>query len=799
MNNISLQLPVSTEFPSSAPVVIIDGTVIDYVSCISIEDNFGLLPSKCIIRVGSNGIDFTGPITLNALKFPFGPGSRIVIIDQNQNTLFVGQLLKRHDQGSANNVVFTAIDDRVFLKSIYMRGCLVYDNTAPGLSKVKYIRRFIPQMNPGGYWNCVGATFNFQGSQVILPVFSPRAVIGSVYQSPEQAFPLDLVDGELTGWTPRRTLLYQCLLCNLDSSMGIQGITSEEWRSFSRSDRISWGFDSVKNLKGTDVAGVVDPLDRKMPDFSFRGQTIAKAINTTLDIAGTHDVQITYNPVDQESLTCISNIGFQPISFSAAAGTGVQSIQPPLVRGGDLNTSHSVYDFDVSDDYSDVAEQCIVEGAPIMVESAISNWLSPDACFALKPAWTNGTINALDDQELCFLEVINGGNLFIPHTPLQFVRYPPNQNTSNPSTPGWLTADGLDGRPLIYARTPAAVEFAWSMYPYVFKGYTFDSAAATTAGLFDGLLPNSDYSNRSIYPVLNNNRPVSKEQLQFFINNPNQPGNNIDNWLPEHYSIYMQIVQPASGAIPEQVTSFTSPRIRITGQNILIFEGQDFNINNKLSCLYTGSMLVDLSNVKPKNFTVNIAFPMDNRVYASKPINPNDSWLSVDYRNQLGGPPLLYVDSPDAFHEKIQINSTPGPYSQFFGGIDGLQLLTTPLTRYLPPGSEQPSALFAAERALFRNSNPTRSSNWRICGIRPEYRAGMWVQDIMMIHNEEDPIVDPDFVMNAPLSSVLYDFMAQETVLNGVLNMTRGAQVIGHREQRSSSFTGGTNLLPGVR
>ncbi len=66
--------------------------------------------------------------------------------------------------------------------------------------------------------------------------------------------------------------------------------------------------------------------------------------------------------------------------------------------------------------------------------------------------------------------------------------------------------------------------------------------------------------------------------------------------------------------------------------------------------------------------------------------------------------------------------------------------------------------------------NPQRNSTWRIVGIRPEFRAGKWIDKIHNIHNESNPKADPDFIMNAPAKSVFYDFQAQETVIGGVQN-----------------------------
>lgn len=763
MNNSTVSVSTTTEFQYSFPTVIIDGQVVDYVTVVAIEDNFGFTPSKCVIRVGANLLDFNGPITLNALGFTFGFGSRIIVVDDDGNVLFVGNILKRHDQSGArtNNVLFTALDDRVFLSQMFMRGCLVYDPPEDDGPSVKFIRRYTPRMNPEGYWNCVGANIN----GAIYPVFAPKAIMGSVYQSPEQAFPPDLAEGQLTAWTPRRALLYQNLLCTIDSEMGIQGITDSEWRSLTASDRLIWTADSINNMVGTDVPTDIDPLDRKLPDYNFRGQAIARAVKIALDTAGTHDMQITYGPLDDDG-TCQSMIGFEPISYSAAAGTGTQSIQVPCVRGGPLGTSYTVHEFDVMDDASSVKEVALAEGAPVMLETSCTNYETEGEegqgvnCFI--PAWT-------DADKTNHLQIVNGGPLTSPPKDRQYAKYPSTQGTQDTDMTSWLTADGDGGRPLIIARTAEAAHFAWTMYPYVFKGYTIDSQALANAGVMGGV--DDIYGDQSVYPVLTSARPISSEQLQFFINNPKESGVQVQNWLRERYPINLQLFQDNG-----DITNLAAPKIRNPGNDVLIIEGLDINVNGKVDCLYSGDMLLDPSTCDAKDFIINVALPLDHRVMGTASIQPNTSWLTPDYTSQLGGGPMIYIDSPDAYHESHQVNSTPTSFTQFIGGADGDTPISVPLTRILPPGSEQPSAEFAAQRALFSEVNPDRVSSWRIVGIRPEYRAGLWVENITMIHNEDDSPPDEDFEVEAPIKTVLYDFQSQETVLNGLLNMTRGTQ-----------------------
>ena len=87
-------------------------------------------------------------------------------------------------------------------------------------------------MNPDGNWNCIGAVSPFDESQVV-PVFSSKASLGLVYQTPDLTAPQALQIGVQVPWTPRFTLQYGVLLANLDSIVGIEGIVDSEWRSIS--------------------------------------------------------------------------------------------------------------------------------------------------------------------------------------------------------------------------------------------------------------------------------------------------------------------------------------------------------------------------------------------------------------------------------------------------------------------------------------------------------------------------------------------------------------------------------------
>jgi hypothetical protein len=765
--------PIKTRFKASCPTVYytipgFDPIEAEHVNVLAIEDNFGLVPSKALLRVGTqNGHKDTGPQTLNSAMIPWGSqyGTRISIIDDDDNVLFLGNVLKRHDQGGTNSCVITAVDDRIFLTHMFVRGCLVAD-----VEGLKYIRGFIPRTNPNGYWNCTPWQDPSNGN--VYPVFAPFADIGITYQSPEQVYTYDALyaaagTAALFPWTSRFWIAYLQLLANIDSSWGIPGVVDAEWRSLTSNPWANWDYDVAWDMQGWDSSGAQDPLDKKMPDKTFRGQRMSLALKTALDIAGTHDLQLSYT-IDSDTGLDISLVNFLPVGFSG----GETATQIPCVMGGVLDRSLTVHDFDVNEDASDTPMSALVDGATIHVETTIANYdgattggnLVPNA---LIPAWTTA-------EELAFKQIITGKQAAGDSAAL-YASYPPEQGQTNWVTPvsggnvgtgAWVLADGVGDAPAIRALTPEAVQYAWTIFPRVYKAFTLDSGQLIDYGIMAGV--DDVYSDTNTWPVLIYNRPLLPSQLQFLVNNPG--GSSLANWLKEKYPIRMQyhITGDVFYSVPD------APSIRTTGNGVIFFEGLDSNLNGREDCIYANDLFRDTFSCYGKSILLNAAMPMDHRVQGTASVSdlqPPLAWFVDSFVNACGGTGgiLRYVDSPDAYHEDHQVWSSPAPVTAFIGGTTSPTNEPTPFNRLLPPGTEQPSAMFGAQRALYGNMNPERNSVWRVVGIRPSYRAGMWIDKVVMYVNGAEQVTQ-DYVISAPLGSVLYDFTSQETVLGGLLN-----------------------------
>ncbi len=753
------------ETPPITCDVLVNGDIVDSIECIGIEDSAGGLPSKAILRFGSNRDDFTGNITLNASPTALVWGDRITCQtrEDTPRIMFHGQVLERQDQGSANSVIWTCHDDKHFLARISMRGAFVYDDSD---KSVKFISAIDPHFNPNGFWNCVGV--HNPVDDVLIPVFSSRAVLGLTYQPPDLTVPPVLAEGELVPWTPRLALEYIQFVSSIDASSGIPGLDSSTWRSLASSDRLTWERNSVIDLVGTDVPLAQDPLDRKLPDINVRGVRMLAALNTLLDAAGTHQLQLTYPANETYSV-----VGFQPVSYSALTSPGGNTPKVNLLRGGQVRTTDTLFDFDLNDDASQACEQAFVEGERIHVECSLmlSGQTSYPGDNIPSDAMVNGWSPA---EEAAWLVGVNGGYGQID--PYDFAKYPPKQGATPPAADygTWLKADGNFGRPLAFARSAAAEALLWGHFPYVYKAWRLDSTKLGTV-LAGYLAP---YSNTQKFPVLGYARPILATQLQFYLRNVT--GNDsITNWLKGVYPVRLRVNEQGKTDWYDMPSSI---HVRVSGDGYIWLDGISVELNNRLECVYTGDLETEpcdatyvshsdgtLIKSRLRNLVLNCVVPMDHRVVGNASITPSPSIFARDYNLQLGGPPIHYVDAKDSFHETHQVGSEPGPITEFYTGAT--TTTSSPLNRILPPGSEASYAQYAAERKVFQQKLPNRTGVFRLVGIRPDFRAGMWVDKIISV-NSINP-ADTDYTINAPIQSVFHDFVNQVSIIGGIANATQ--------------------------
>jgi len=759
----------AVDVPALHPLVQINGQDQPLAHCLSIEQSTGISPGRAFIRLMS-GTDATGPTTLGMAPAAFRYGSRVKVYSGDQ-TFFLGQIMRRSDRGQQDLTVWEALDDRIILENLFVRGCFVGEVKPPidplhpeNSYKIKHIRRFVARTNPGGMWNCTilpverptGPPF-----WINVPVFTPYASKTRNYDTPDDDYSGQPATGIVLPWTPRRFLAYLWFLANCGTGYIVQGIIDSQWRSIYASTRIEWLPKSVTGMVGVDTSqggksigggNVGDPLDRKMPDMTFQGDRLLGAIEKTLKAAGTHNLRIDYGP-DK------SAIAFYPVGYSAVVAGSNSSLESiPLQRGGPANDVNTAFDFEMEDDASQVCEAVLVEGAPVRVETRIR--YEDGSLLELEPAWTREAPATDTNEEKAFLAVIKGGDLTLNAT---YAMVPPYPNCATLSggtdldMSCWVPADGTGARPYALRNSNEAVAIARQFYPRVFRAFSIRPEGITTALAGYG----GKYAATSFYPQLYHRRQIFPEQLQFMLLSK-LAGDAQCNWLMNNCPIRIRVYSENTGSAEAWTEAQFGGGVRTTPDGLLWLDAIAESRDGQSDCLYDGSLYQNPATVKLKQkIHINLAFPMDHRVaaYAIK----GASNFDADYVNGMGGFPLLYIDAPDGYHEHHQVNSYPsGTTYQWNGSV----LTPEPMNRIVPPGSEERHAIYTAKRRLFSVSVPQRRTSWKMIGIRPEYRAGQWVS---FVEVRGGPASDQNVLLNSPIDNVTFDFSMQETRLGGMI------------------------------
>lgn len=798
---------VAGEYIPITPKVIINGKEAIHFTCLFIENNSGILPSKAILRlmpelIPKSSGDYTAigesesPVTLNKISRDFNPmfGSRVVIT-ANDTVLFAGHMLRKEDSGSSDTVLWTAFDDREMITKIPIRGAVVLDEyKTEGLYKAKFLSRYNAQCNPSGLWNCTGYEVNISGHPLngqIVPVFSSRAYIRQNYISPDAVFNEDLKVGEITAWTPRRMLQYIWFVLHIgvassgavgdpneDATPDIDGLQRQNWRSLRNYPRVSgveasnsassrfwdWKYSEITGMNGSEPSSEIDPLDRKLPTIDFQGKAALQAIDDILVSAGTHSFKVGYvKGADENEYK--STLEFFPIGFTAANGEKSTFSKIPLVRSGnasDVPNANTAFDFQLSEDATYTKTAVLVEGDIVRVETEVSKDIG------LVPAWG-------DKEEEAFLRIIWGSdNPLVDIDTIKFAKYPPQQSIDNKTIQPfskWVLADGGEGRQFAYARWPEAVKLARSIFPRVFRAWRIDSESTEVINALKGF--NNQYENTTAYPIGKSNRQILDNQLQFQLSDLGG-GAGTENWLEQKFPIRVQV---QNGSVWQDAEYTTAQNL---GEGVFLIDMAE-NYNGKLNCIYSGNMFasgnkvpVDTLNVAVKEVKMNLAFPMDHKTkgYAktNQATNRDINEINNIYLRDTGDDGYIqYIDSPIGYREEHQINSTPTPNSKM---LSGTELIDVPLNRLLPPGSEAENAQYAAQRRLYTTQRIDRRSSWKMIGIRPEWAVGLFVEGIDLIKYENGLISsegEESYPINAPILSIVHDFQNQVTNINGLI------------------------------
>lgn len=679
------------------------------IFCMAAEQSTGLKPGVALLQFGSSEYTANAPLTLGDFDFQVKQWDRVDIYASG-SLIFSGPLVKRRDICNPDSIMWEAWDCRIYLQYLHMRGCFCWDDYS---SSIKFISRYPPRTNPKGFFNCIGVSY---GGGVI-PIFTSSAWFKRTYQSPDDVFSSTLSAGKVTAWTPRRFLQYLHFISHV--SIGdIPGTSHPWWRSISAATGIVWD-DTSLNLVGRDAgSSEVDPLDSKMPDIQYRGETVLSAINKTLQVAGTHKMRVEGRRIE-----------FYP-TFISGRRESDTDLEIPFRRSGDATDANTAFDFTFEEDATQVVKSALTEGGPIRIESRFTT-----AAGQIKPVFSSAIQTA-------FIDAIRGNGTFAFYPSSQF----------NPTVVD-LVADGAGGRPLFNANTKEAVDWLRAnFYPHPFKNYTIDSSTALS--ILAGV--SGVYSDADKYPLLSRHgRPVMPEQLQFY--RADIAGLDGDR-IPRNFPIKFEVLNGSDWiAVPFNIG------LRLDGDGSFWIDGLAEDADGQNYCLYSGS-LYSTDTITARPWRMNCAVAHDYRLAGYVYSTEGSADISEDLQAQIGGPPMAYVDSPEAYQELHQVNSYPADFEKFSGGPDGNQEFNLPLNRYLPPGSEIDHAEYAARRIMARNEYVKKRTAWRMIGIRPEYYAGAWVAAI------KDPSGSLYLRIDAPIENVTFDFMNQTTHIGGLIS-----------------------------
>lgn len=766
--------------PVTTPKVKIGGAVQARITCTHIEHSVGLTPSRAFLRISGNDLAINGPVTLNRFAWPWKAGTPVEVSVKGAKR-FVGCLMRRHDAGQGDTISWEAWDYRWLLNQIPIRGAFVWDNAA---GTVKFLPRFEARFNPKGFWNCM------YGSRSI-PVFAPVADIGKVYQAPDTAYTNKPSSPWMhTPWTPRRVLEYIHFCCS-QAAADLIGDKSDF--RYLTNTVFQWPKETLSIVGYDGASAGTDPLDRKMPDVSIRGMKALGAIHRVLDVVGSHGIRV-------HNRGNISSLDFFPKGvsgqFATDYGTGTINLE---TTGNPITVVDTAFDFTLDEDASNVSESCLVEGGIIHTESSFE-YDEYSTIYHLEKAWSTAEERAAITAMVGTKSGREGDEFLYCYLP---EKDPPPGDFYTHT----LICDGtevLDAegngtgsyRPLALAGTPQAWSLIRTFFPTVFKAYRINTYAieqdetakkmfdgggaaeaersATAASEVSGASPDTaaaagaaaaaatdGYKNRTKFPVLQSDgRPILPAQLQFYVNG--------DERLMQKFPIRVQVADSSNPGTKNYVDVPFNAGVRVTDNGWIWLDGLAEDADKTHYCTYNNSLYDSTCvNITANHIKINAAIPMDHRVKGYSAIKNGESCFDPSIAAAIGGPPMFYIDSPNAYHEDHQVNSSPTALKFAVSKDNQEGDLEVPITRILPPTSEANSAADAAKRRLLGTRYPTRRSAWYMVGIRPDYNVGDWISKVDA-HGEYD--------LNAPIENIVDDFASQTTILGGLVGFTSAAK-----------------------
>lgn len=722
------------------------GAALDTINPIQVVQRTGMEPDTFTFEVGvldeANRSDHVSDVllasnsVLSEKRLPYW--SRVEVLE-NGEPLFNGWLVRRVDESRAGKIQFTCVDDKGILARWPICGALVWD---PYTETIKYVERYFPVVNAGGYKNCKLATIEGQEGQV--PVFTwiaeydTKGVGDFEETSQSEAAQSGQEAPTVVFWTPERWLQYLKLFMTFQYS---------EFHSY------MLRLDDNSTLKWSAIAfggGESSGMRQKMPTIDFTGQSILSAIVKTCDMTGEVGFHLQHD-ID------FSHISFHPVNDRAASqDDGADSpADVHLQRDGEVEDIKSIYAFSVETDAEDLVASVVQEGATPWIESSWEfDGNTPDTSDgALLPAWTQD-----EDDEFRAIVKGDGTNASV----LQ--KYGDFGGTR-------VVMDGTNGNPTIQSNTTSALRLARQMLSKPFRAFKLASDTSVP-GYVDiaTALAGADQRYQDMVDaevLLSAPRPIGPEQLQPAF----EIGGEARGKL--RYPVRIEVFQDDTGYV--DVTQNNG--LRVTGDGLIWLDGITDEAQSE-DRIYNGSFLTNPDNVTMKKVRINAYIPHDVRVRSivnlfqasadEGTVNGSTITSQLDWnkiRSIIRPSAALnglrsYALDPDDYHEEHQVNSSPAKHDKWpkpDGTPDAFD--DDPLTRILTDrvGGLVGSAMRAAKRSMA----VSRRGRWEFPGIRSDLYAGRFVRDVIFHGTRSGR-----WQVRRPIAMVIIDFQGQRTEIH---------------------------------
>ena len=643
------------ELPNDMPSLVLgNGGTLPYADVNFVTDSSDILvPSvaEITIRANSTNMDQTTWTSIDPASPAMPPANPIYGRVQLQSsvtsqTTFLGNLIKPRREWSdkSDQIVLSYEDDRCFLRKMPMRGCLVWDSQTQAL---KFITGMEPRINPEGYQNATPVQ-GANGANGTCWVFTETAAQGTYGQSDDKTIGSEQVtSGQAAAWTPLRWLSYCWLYFNfiVGSQAGAPsgGATaSTNWVACNGagSKRLFWPSFSI-DTNGSSS----DYLNRKMPDKSFKGCSMAQALHYFEEICGVYGLKVVPGQNGQ------SNI----ISYAKHAAVAVQKKQVYVQKSG-TPAFNSLISGMMGTDATDFVVGTLVEGGRPRIESTFVYWplgatISDNNLITsdIIPAWTAA-------EELGFMSI---AILAI------------NANTGT-AIPG------------LAAGTPEALSAARTSYPRVFRCFcvniptNYNRVNKIMRGYQAGTTMLNDFPYLALF------RPLEDNQLQPYLETTALKRANDRCPIRTTMTWNAATTYGSAPGTNDLYDMQYNNGCRVEKDGLIYFDGATDDVTNVLNCIYTNPILGyapvtagKINNADPtypslRYLQINLAVAHDglpgtllslgDTGSGAGPADPNSILQEIDpavVQNATNGPQLMHYVQNSGFRTEHQVQSFP--------------------------------------------------------------------------------------------------------------------------------------------